>query len=111
MIDDLTELIARARAWDPEAGIALAALVEAQLLPTPPHAARRQRGGDPKAECRSARNEAVRALGSLLSADLSLEQQARAIARKVGRVAVLSLRSPRARPRPVRRVIRLRPRR
>jgi hypothetical protein len=47
--------------------------------PSPP------RGGDPKAPCRSARNEGVRALGDLLSADLSLEQQAREIAGKVRR--------------------------
>jgi hypothetical protein len=54
-------------------------------MPMPPNVAGPQRGGDPKAEYRSARNEAVRALGALLSADLSLEQQAREIASKVGR--------------------------
>jgi hypothetical protein len=58
-----------------------AAPVDAGLrqTPSPP------RGGDPKAACRSTRNEGVRALGDLLSADLSLEQRAHEIAGKVRR--------------------------
>ena len=46
---------------------------------------RRRCGGDPKAARRTERNEAVRALGALLSAELSLERQVREIIRKVRR--------------------------
>ena len=84
VIADVAELIARTRQRDPDAAVALADLVEAQFLPST-DGVRRRRGGDPKAARRTERNEAVRALGALLSTELSLERQAREIIRKLRR--------------------------
>src|SRR5438270_50695 len=57
---------------DPDAAIALADLVEAQQ-------ASRRRGGDPKADERTERDDTFRALARLLFADLPIERQARAV--------------------------------
>ena len=84
VIADVAELIARVRQRDPNAAIALADLVEARSLQST-DGVRRRRGGDPKAAGRTERNEAVRALGALLSAELSLERQVREIICKVRR--------------------------
>jgi hypothetical protein len=76
MIDNLADLIARARQHDPDAVLALADLVEASLGHLGHALPRRRRGGDPMEEKRVRRDAALRDLARLISADLSLEQRA-----------------------------------
>lgn len=80
---DLAALIERVRAaGDMAAALELAALIEATLVRAP-----RRRGGEPRwrAEARAKRDDALRDLAQLIGADLSLEQRATELSRRIGR--------------------------
>jgi hypothetical protein len=78
------ELIARTRQGDPVAAAALADLAERQLL-VAPAPTRPQRGGEPawRTELRAQRDSALRELAQLVGADLSLEQCAAWLIRRI----------------------------
>jgi hypothetical protein len=89
MTSDLLGLIARARQRDPEAAAALADLV-AGAVATPDQRVSaafrlKRRGGDPRAEQRRRRDEAICALARLSGNGRPIEQQARDIAQRLDR--------------------------